>query len=107
MDRMHSTDRTDEALELAPRGVFVGIAVVWGAALVLSLAIALLVPEEWRMAWMTVGLGACIILAFVVQLWRGRTQGFIDRVALSTAGALLVMGLVSAGFGVAALITVP
>ena len=64
--------------------------------------------QEWRHVrtgpWMLVGFGAVVLLSFAVQLWYGRTQGFIFRVASSVTGALLLMGIISVGFGLAALI---
>lgn len=90
--------------ELAPPGTFRAVVAVWVAALVAAVAIGLFVPVDWRMAWMAVGFGAVMILAFVVQLAIGRSKGFIDRVAASVAGALLVMGLVSAVFGLAEIV---
>lgn len=95
----------EQPVQEAPAGSTIGAVVgVWIAAAVIGVAIGLFVPVDWRMAWMTVGLGGCIVLTFVVQLWVGRSKGFIDRVALTAAGATLVMGLVSAVFGLAALI---
>jgi hypothetical protein len=93
---------TDPAL--APRNAFVGVIVVWAAAFVATVAIGIFVPEEWRVPWMLVGFGGVVLLSFAVQLWYGRTQGFIFRVASSVTGALLLMGLISIGFGLAALI---
>jgi hypothetical protein len=95
-------DMTDPAL--APRNAFVGVAGVWGAAFVATVAIGIFVPEEWRVPWLLVGFGGAVLLSFAVQLRYGRTQGFIFRVAGSVIGALLLMGLVSIGFGLAALI---
>lgn len=89
---------------LAPRNAFVGVIVVWAAAFVTTVAIGIFVPEEWRVPWMLVGFGGVVLLSFAVQLWYGRTQGFIFRVASSVVGALLLMGVISVGFGVAALI---
>lgn len=89
---------------LAPRNAFVGVVVVWAAAFVATVAIGIFVPEEWRAPWMLVGFGGVVLLSFAVQLWYGRTQGFIFRVASSIIGALLLMGLISVGFGLAALI---
>lgn len=89
---------------LAPRNAFVGVIVVWAAAFVATVAIGLFVPEEWRVPWMLVGFGGVVLLSFAVQLWYGRTQGFIFRVASSVIGALMLMGLISVGFGLAALI---
>lgn len=90
--------------ELAPRGTFGGVVAVWVAAAVIGLVIGIAVPETWRAAWLAVGLGGCLILAFAVQLWIGRSKGFIDRVAVSVAGAVLVMGVISLGFGLLALV---
>ncbi len=78
--------------------------VVWAVAFVATVAIGIFVPEEWRVPWMLVGFGGVVLLSFAVQLWYGRTQGFIFRVASSVTGALLLMGLISIGFGLAALI---
>lgn len=93
---------TDPAL--APRNASVGVFVVWAAAFVAAVAIGIFVPEEWRLPWMLVGFGGVVLLSFALQLWYGRTQGFIVRVAGSVTGALLLMGLISVGFGLAALI---
>ena len=93
---------TDPAL--APRNAFVGVLVVWATAFVATVAIGIFVPEEWRVPWLLVGFGGVVLLSFAVQLWYGRTQGFIFRVAGSVTGALLLMGLVSIGFALAALI---
>jgi hypothetical protein len=90
--------------ELAPRRTIGGVIAVWIAAALASVAIGIFVPEDWRAAWLLVGLGGALVLAFAVQLWYGRSQQFIERVAASVLGALLVMGVISAGFGLAALI---
>lgn len=92
------------APELAPRRTFPAIVAVWAAAALAAIAIGIFVPVDWRMAWMTVGLGGSIVLAFSVQLLQGTSKGFIDRVALSVGGALLAMGIVSAVFGLATVI---
>ena len=55
-------------------------------------------------AWLLVGLGGCLILAFAIQLGYGRSQGFTERVAASVLGALVVMGIISLGFGLAAIV---
>jgi hypothetical protein len=90
--------------ELAPRSMFGGVIAVWVAGALIAIAIGLFVPIDWRAAWLTVGMGACLLLAFAVQLGTGRSKGFIDRVAGSVLGALLVMGVISAGFGLASII---
>jgi hypothetical protein len=89
---------------LAPRNAFVGVIAVWVVAFLSSIGVGIFVPEEWRVSWMLVAFGGVILLSFAVQLWYGRTQGFIFRVAGSVTGALLLMGMISVGFGLAALI---
>ncbi|WP_214466364.1 hypothetical protein [Microbacterium flavescens] len=90
--------------ELAPRRTFGGIIAVWVVAAVIGVLVGLFAGDDWRAQWLAVGLGGCLILAFVVQLWSGRSQGFTERVAASTLGALLVMGVISLGFGLAAIV---
>ena len=90
--------------ELAPRRTFGGVIAVWAIAALTGVAIGIFVPEQWRAAWLTVGLGGCLVLSFAIQLWFGRSQGFTERVAASVLGALLVMGVISLGFGLAAVV---
>lgn len=89
---------------LAPRNAFVGVFAVWAVAFVTTVAVGIFVPEEWRVPWLLVAFGGVVVLSFAVQLYYGRTVGFIFRVAASVTGALLLMGLISIGFGIAALI---
>lgn len=70
---------------------------VWVVAAVLGVAAAAFVPSDGQAIWMAIALGVCVILAFGVQLWYGRSQRFIQRVALSALGAMLVLGIVTAG----------
>ena len=65
--------------------------------------IGLLAPSALLMVWYLVGFGICVLLSFTVQLFRGETRGYILRVSAGSLGALLVMGIVSAGFGIAAM----
>ncbi|WP_309103585.1 hypothetical protein [Microbacterium sp.] len=89
---------------LAPRNAFVGVIVVWAVAFLATIAVGVFVAEEWRVQWLLVAFGAVVLLSFAVQLWYGHTHGFIFRVAASVTGALLLMGVISVGFGLAALI---
>jgi hypothetical protein len=89
---------------LAPRRTTGGIVAVWVVTALMGVAIGLFVPAEWRAAWLVVGLGAALALAFAVQLAYGRSQGYIQRVAISILGALLVMGVISLGFGLASIV---
>ena len=90
--------------DLAPRRTFAGVVAVWVLALVVGVLIGLFVPAEWRAQWIAVALGGCVIAAFAVQLWYGRSQAFIQRVAASVLGAVFVLGLITAGFGLASIV---
>lgn len=90
---------------LAPRNAFVGVVVVWAVAFLASIAVGIFVSEQWRVSWMLVAFGGVVLASFAVQLGYGRTDGFIFRVAGSVTGALLLMGMISVGFGLAALIS--
>lgn len=89
---------------LAPRNPLSGVLVVWAAALIAAIAIGIFVPEEWRVQWLLVGFGGAILLSFALQLWYGHTQGFIFRLAASVTGALVLLGVVSASFALAAIV---
>lgn len=80
-----------------------GVLGVWVVAAVIAILVGILAPDDWRAAWMGVGMGLVVPIAFAVQLWSGRSQGFIQRMALSVLGALLVMGCIGVGLGLATL----
>lgn len=79
------------------------VSAVWIAAAVLGIVVGIVAEPNWRAAWMALALGGCILLAFGIQLWQGRPQGFIRRVAASILGALAVMSLIGIGLGLASL----
>lgn len=89
---------------LAPRSALMGIAIVWGVALVGAVAVGAIASEEWRMPWLLASYGVIVLMSFAMQLVHGRVQGFLLRVAGSALGALLLMGVVSVGFALAALV---
>jgi drug/metabolite transporter (DMT)-like permease len=91
--------------ELAPRRPFGGIVAVWVFAAVAGIAIIVFVPAAWRATWMTLALAASLLLGFAIQLAYGRAQRFIQRMALSTVGALIVLGILSVGLGLASVVS--
>lgn len=99
---VHNGDMTIP--ELAPRRTFGGVVAVWVVAAVAAVVIGVFSPPEWRSAWVTVALGGCLVLAFAIQLGYGRSHRFTQRMAASILGALLVMGLIGFGFGLATLV---
>lgn len=98
----HNGDMSEPAL--APRSSLGGMIVVWAVALLGSIAIGIFVAEPWRIAALLIAFGAVVLLSFAVQLAYGRVHGFIVRVAGSVMGALLLMGVVSVAFGLAAIV---
>jgi hypothetical protein len=88
---------------LAPRNAFHGVVAVWIASLVVAVTLGIVLPEDARVGWLLIAFGGITLVSFAVQLAYGRAQGFIVRMAGSVVGALVIMGLVSAGFGLAAL----
>ncbi|QKJ18808.1 hypothetical protein [Microbacterium hominis] len=92
------------APELAPRRSLGGVIAVWVAAAILGVVIGVFAAPDWRAPWLAVALGGCLVLAFAVQLAQGRSQGFIARVAMSVLGAMLVLGVISLGYGLAAVV---
>jgi len=88
---------------LAPRNAFHGVVAVWIASLVVAVTLGIVLPEESRVGWLLIAFGGIVLVSFGVQLAYGRAQGFIVRMAASVVGALVIMGLVSAAFGIAAL----
>lgn len=92
--------------DLAPPRTLGGVIAVWVFAAVAAVAVGIFAPEVDRSAWMLIALGACLVVAFGVQLASGRSHEFIRRVAASVLGALLVLGFISVGFGLSALIAV-
>ncbi|MCC2030978.1 hypothetical protein [Microbacterium allomyrinae] len=90
--------------ELAPRRTLGGVIAVWVVAALIAVAVGIFTPVDLRAAWLGVGLGGCLLAAFAIQLWSGRSQGFTERVAASVLGATVVMGVISLGFGLAAIV---
>lgn len=88
---------------LAPRSPLPGLLVVWVVAAVIGIAIGVFSPNAQQAMWLCVGLGGCLILAFTVEIFEGRAHGSVVRIAGSVLGALAVMGVISAGFGLASL----
>jgi hypothetical protein len=89
--------------DLAPRSTTTGIVAVWILAALAALAVGTVVPAEVRGAWMPLAFAGCVFASFAVQLFYGRSVGFLVRVAIGAVGSLLVMGLIGVGLGLAAL----
>ena len=88
----------------ARRRTLGSIVTVWAIAATIAIIVGIVAAPDARAAWLGVGLGGCVVAAFAVQLLHARPRGFIERVAASVLGAALVMGVISLGFGLAALV---
>lgn len=95
------------APELVPRRPLGGIVAVWIISALAGGAIGVFAPVDWRATSMVLVLGACLILSFVVQLWYGRPERFVHRMAVSVLGSLLVLGVISVVMGLVALLSTP
>lgn len=90
--------------ELVPRRTIGGIIAVWVVAALVGVAVGVFSGPEARVVWLIIALALCLVLSFAVQLWYGRSQGFTERVAASVLGSMLVLGLISLGFGLATIV---
>lgn len=89
--------------DLAPRSAVRGIVAAWAVAAIIALGIGIVVPFDAQAAWMAMGMGIVVIVSFAIQLAHGRPYGFIQRVAASVLGSMVVMGLIGIGLGMASL----
>ncbi len=91
---------------LAPRAALGGVITVWAVAAVAGVVAGVLAPQGGRALWLAIVLAGCVILSFAIQLASGRPEGFIRRVGIGSIGALLVLGVIGVGFGLAAIVAV-
>lgn len=85
----------DEPNALNPAMRWGSIVAVWVLALVAAIAIGLFSTSETFAAWLGIALAGCMIAALCVQLATQEKRGFIDRLAASVSGALVVLAITS------------
>lgn len=85
---------------------WVGVVAVWVAAAVAGILIGVLADRDSPFAWLGVALAGSVLLTFAIQLAGGVTAGYLTRVAISVAGAAVVLVLSSVIIGIAALLVV-
>lgn len=81
--------------ELTPRSPLAGMIATWAFGALAAVAVGLLSPLGERFLWLAVGAGACVFVAFAVNLAYGRAEGFIVRTAVAALGALVAMGVIA------------
>lgn len=74
-----------------PPSLLVSMALVWVAAAVGVLLVALLAPLDARTEWLAMVFAATVVLTFVIQLALQRPKGFLHRTTMSTLGALIIL----------------
>ncbi|GAA3597724.1 hypothetical protein GCM10022198_22380 [Klugiella xanthotipulae] len=70
--------------------------IVWVVAALASAAVSVWVSDGLRFEWLLFVLAGATLLTFGLQLGTAQKRGFIDRTALSVAGAFIVVALFSA-----------
>lgn len=66
----------------------------WLFATVAAVAVVLWAPESLRFEWLSVAVGATLIVSFILQLGTAERNGFITRLSYSVVGGAFLIGLV-------------
>ncbi|MEF2975796.1 hypothetical protein [Subtercola sp. YIM 133946] len=66
---------------------------IWLVALVGAVLVGVLAQPGQHFVMLPVVLGVIVILTFVVQLGLVRPEGFVDRVAASIAGSMVILAV--------------
>jgi hypothetical protein len=69
---------------------------VWVLSVVGSVIVGTLVPEDKYFDALPPILAICIVVTFSIQLAIQRKEGFVNRVVVSVAGAVVILGLATA-----------
>jgi hypothetical protein len=72
------------------------VVVVWVLAALCGVVIGLFSPVREYADWLALSLGGCIFAAMCVQLATQEKRGFVNRLAGSTGGAVIVLGIAAA-----------
>lgn len=72
-----------------------GVFASWVLAAIVAVAIGFAFGHLERGPWLVLGFALVVVVTFVIQLVQGNPTGFISRVANSTIGALVIMGVIS------------
>jgi hypothetical protein len=69
---------------------------VWAVALVLGILIGSLSRPAAYASWLSLALAVCALLSFVAQLATQQKDGFITRLAATTTGSFVILGIIGA-----------
>lgn len=91
--------------ELVPHRPLGSVAAVWIGTVLAGAAVVLAVPAADQATWLAVTLAAAVVAGFAVQLRYGGAPRFLARMALTSIGALVLLGAISAAAALADLLT--
>jgi len=69
------------------------VSAVWGFALAAAVLIAIFSHPAYDGAWLSLALGASVVLALVIQIATQEKRGFVTRLASSVSGALVILAI--------------
>lgn len=90
--------------ELAPHRPLGSVVAVWIGTVLAGAAVVLAVPAADQATWLAVTLAAAVVAGFAVQLRYGGAPRFLARMALTSIGALVLLGAISAAAALADLL---
>lgn len=70
-----------------------GAALVWALSLVFVIGVGVAGHSELRFSVLSAGAALVVSVAFFVQMLGGSSEGYINRVAASIAGAFLIFAV--------------
>ncbi len=91
--------------ELVPHRPLGPVVAVWIGTVVAGTAVVLVMPAGEQATWLAVTLAAAVVAGFAVQLRYGGAPRFLARMALTSIGALVLLGVISAAAALADLLT--
>jgi hypothetical protein len=80
---------------LSPMKRWGSIVVVWIAAVVCTITIALVATPQNYAPWLSLSLAICIVGSLCVQLATQEKRGFVDRLIGSIVGSIVVLAIAS------------
>ncbi len=66
---------------------------MWAASVVAAVIVGVASPPDEYFTWLTVSMGAAIVVTFAVQLSTLTKVGFLDRVMASVSGSALIFAI--------------
>ncbi|WP_348788555.1 hypothetical protein [Leifsonia sp. NPDC080035] len=91
------------AAPLSRGAVYGSVGAVWVIALVLGVLIGTLSHPAQYASWLSLALGVCVIASFGAQLATQQKDGFVNRLAATLTGTLVILGVIGAILGLTTL----